>query len=185
MMKKIVIVGPESTGKSTICQELSEHFANRYPTAWVPEYAREYLNKLGHPYQYEDLLKMAKGQLELEEQSILALSEAAGERPSILFIDTDMTVMQVWSEFVFDKCDPFILDQVSRRTYDQYLLMQTDLPWSFDKLREYPDQEKRDRLFNYYYDILQRQSTPWSIIYGTGKSRTDAAISVVEKLLCN
>lgn len=61
MMKKIVIVGPESTGKSTLSQELSQHYANHYPTAWVPEYAREFLDELDRPYTYEDLLTIAKG----------------------------------------------------------------------------------------------------------------------------
>jgi NadR type nicotinamide-nucleotide adenylyltransferase len=183
MMKKIVIVGPESTGKSTISQELCQHYSTRFATAWVPEYAREYLDKLDRPYTYEDLVPIAKGQLELEEQTCRALQEASGNQPSILFIDTDMMVMQVWSEFVFDKCDSFILNEVARRNYDHYLLMQTDLPWTFDILREYPDQERRNRLFQHYYDILQRQNTGWSVISGLGKDRTNAAIKVIDNLL--
>lgn len=183
MMKKIVIVGPESTGKSTLSQELSEYYSNRFATAWVPEYAREYLDNLGHPYTYEDLIPIAKGQLESEEKTARALSEAAGNQPSILFVDTDMMVMQVWSEFVFQKCDPFILNEVVNRKYDHYLLMQTDLPWTYDKLREYPDLENRERLFKHYYDILQRQNTSWSLIAGIGKERSQAAIRVIDNLL--
>ncbi|KYP15801.1 MAG: hypothetical protein A1D16_05435 [Flavihumibacter sp. CACIAM 22H1] len=184
-MKKIVIVGPESTGKSTLSQELSDHYANQYATAWVPEYAREYLDNLGRPYTYEDLLVIAKGQLEAEEKTALALAEAAGDQASILFIDTDMMVMQIWSEFVFQKCDPFILNEVASRSYDHYLLMQTDLPWTYDKLREYPDLENRERLFKHYYDILQRQNTSWSLISGIGPERSKAAIRVIDKLLAS
>lgn len=183
MMKKIVIVGPESTGKSTLSQELSQHYANHFPTAWVPEYAREFLAELNRPYTYEDLVTIAKGQLELEEQTSQALQEASGNQPSLLFVDTDMMVMQVWSEFVFEKCDPFILNEVVRRKYDHYLLMQTDLPWTYDKLREYPDLERRNKLFQHYYDILQRQSTGWSIVSGLGKDRTNTAIRIIDNLL--
>src|SRR5690606_487313 len=156
---KIVIVGPESTGKSTICRELAEYYRRQYATAWVPEYAREFLEKIGRPYTYEDLMDIAKGQLELEERIKEKLMAEAGDRPALLFIDTIMVVMQVWSEYVFGKCDPFILDQVVSRIYDYYLLMNIDLPWTYDKLREYPDLKNREQLYHIYYDILQRQST--------------------------
>lgn len=62
-MKKIVIIGPESTGKSTLCDQLAQH----YKTVWCPEFAREYLLQYGRNYTFEDLLKIAMGQIELEE----------------------------------------------------------------------------------------------------------------------
>lgn len=183
MMKKLVIVGPESTGKSTITQELADHYAKQFPTAWVPEFAREYLENLDRPYTYEDLVPIAEGQLAWEDRTAAELAEKAGNRPSLLFVDTNMMVMQVWSEFVFQQCDPFILNKMVERQYDYYFLMQTDLPWAFDKLREYPDMESRERLFKHYYDILQRQSTPWSIISGRDANRLQHAIDIVDDLL--
>src|SRR6202012_3087974 len=96
-LTKIVIIGPESTGKSSLCEALAAH----YHTQWVPEYAREYLLKQGMDYRFEDLLTIAKGQLALEERQTAAAT-AAGK--SLLFIDTDMYVMKVWSEFVFGRC---------------------------------------------------------------------------------
>ena len=63
-IKKVVIIGPESTGKSTLCQQLAEH----YQTNWCPEYAREYLLKHGMNYTYDDLLTIAKEQIALEEK---------------------------------------------------------------------------------------------------------------------
>ena len=66
MLKKIVIIGPESTGKSTLCKQLAEH----YKTLWCPEFAREYLLKHGMNYTFDDLLTIAKGQLALENQYI-------------------------------------------------------------------------------------------------------------------
>ena len=101
----------------------------------------------------------------------------------LLFIDTDMYVMKVWSEFVFGKCDPWILGQILLRKYDGYLLCRTDLPWTADELREYPDLVTREKLFHIYKDCLINQNTPWAEIGGQASERLEAAIAVVDKLL--
>ena len=179
---KIVAIGPESTGKSTLCTDLALHFS----THWCQEYAREYLIKNGTNYSYEDLLLIAKGQLALEEKALIELSIHHSKNDStkqpILFIDTDMYVMKVWSEFVFDQCDPWILNQISERKYDGYLLCKHDLPWTKDELREYPEVEKRASLYNYYKDILINQQTPWFEVTGSETERTQQAINWVDKL---
>jgi NadR type nicotinamide-nucleotide adenylyltransferase len=178
-IKKIVIVGPESTGKSTICAQLAERFS----TSWVPEYAREYLLKHGTDYKVEDLLTIAKGQLALEEKGIQQLLEDPAATNNLLFIDTNMYVMQVWSEFVFGKCDSWILEQIVARPYDLYLLCNTDLPWVKDELREYPDMESRTRLFHIYKQILSSQQVPWVEIRGSYKQRFEIASKAVEPFL--
>src|SRR6476659_6147904 len=113
-IKKFVVIGPESTGKSTLCSQLAE----QYHTIWVPEYAREYLEKNGTDYSYDDLLIIAKGQVDLEE-SFVNLRMTNGKprmtnesqltthhspltthHSPLLFIDTDMVVMKVWCEYV-------------------------------------------------------------------------------------
>ncbi len=176
-VKKIVIIGPESTGKSTLCESLANHFQ----TIWVREYAREYLLKNGTNYTYENLLTIAKGQLKLEEKALLTLqNQSETGKPPLLFIDTDMHVMKVWSEFVFGKCDPFILNEIVQRKYDLYLLCNTDLPWIKDELREYPDLATREKLFNIYKDILINQSVPWKIISGNYEQRLQEAIQIIE-----
>jgi NadR type nicotinamide-nucleotide adenylyltransferase len=172
-LKKYVVIGPESTGKSTLCQEL----ATAYSTSWVPEYAREYLLTHGKSYQYEDLITISKGQLALEDQYS---REAVEKNSAYLFIDTDMYVMKVWSEFVYGKCDPWILHQIATRQYDGYLLCQTDLPWAPDELREYPDLVTREKLYHIYKDALVNQSTPWVEINGLSDQRTQKAIEVIE-----
>ena len=178
-MKKIVIIGPESTGKSSLCQALADH----YHTSWCPEYAREYLLKHGTNYSYDDLLTIAKGQISLEEDSIKKLEYSNQATSDVLFIDTDMYVMKVWCEYVFGKCHSYILEQIAQRKYDAYLLCNTDLPWMKDELREYPDEKNRIELFNIYKDILINQSTPFTIISGQGQERIDCAIGFIVRLL--
>lgn len=173
-VRKIVILGPESTGKSVLCQQLAEH----YNTTWCPEYAREYLLEHGTSYTYDDLLTIARNQL-LKEDDFVAKAQG---KP-VVFIDTDMHVMQVWCEFVFDKCHRFILDQVIERKYDLFLLCNNDLPWVKDELREYPDLENRVKLFHMYKDLLVNQDVPWVEISGDYDERLPVAIKAVDALL--
>ena len=185
-MKKIVVIGPESTGKSTLCLQLAEH----YQTLWCPEYAREYLEKHGKDYKYDDLLTIAKGQINGEEDmsnKLLAMSKKPNSRLTVnssqLFIDTDMYVMKVWCEFAFEKCHSWILNQIATRKYDLYLLCNVDLPWIKDKLREYPDVETRNKLYHYYKDIMVNQSIPWIDISGSYEKRLQIAINAVDELI--
>jgi NadR type nicotinamide-nucleotide adenylyltransferase len=170
-MKKFVVIGPESTGKSTLCSQLAQHFN----TKWVPEYAREYLEKSGTNYTYDDLLIIARGQIDLEE----SLSSQLTIPNSRLFIDTDMYVMKVWCEYVFNKCHNWILNRIAERKYDGYLLCNVDLPWVKDNLREYPDLETRNKLYHFYRDILINQNIPWVEINGSYRERFERAVKFV------
>ncbi|MFI5153774.1 MAG: AAA family ATPase [Chitinophagales bacterium] len=179
LSKKIVIIGPESTGKSSLSEALAKH----YGTSWCPEYAREYLLAHGMQYKYDELLTIAKGQISLEEEYLDALNQRENKNPSlqsVLFIDTDMYVMKVWCEFVFGNCHLWILDQIVQRKYDLYLLCNTDLPWVKDELREYPDPETREALFHIYKDHLVNQMTPWVEIRGQNDERLKMAIQAVD-----
>jgi NadR type nicotinamide-nucleotide adenylyltransferase len=191
MLKKIVAIGPESTGKSSLCTQLAE----RYNTLWCPEYAREYLTLYGMNYTYEDLLTIAKAQVELEEkytQLAIDNQQSASHdtypspfttHHSLLFIDTDMYVMKVWCEFVFGKCHQFILDQIAKRRYDLYLLCGIDLPWTRDDLREYPEEGPRQKLYEMYKNIMQNQFVPWVEINGNFEQRIRKAINAVDTIL--
>jgi NadR type nicotinamide-nucleotide adenylyltransferase len=194
MLKKIVIIGPESTGKSSLCEALARH----YGTEWVPEYAREYLTRHGMDYRLEDLRIIAEGQLALEDRyaaevegggvlgdvkGVVRVERELAAGRKLLFVDTDMYVMKVWSEFVFGRCDAWILEQIVRRQYDGYLLCRTDLPWADDPLREYPDGSAREQLFQIYKDCLINQSVPWEEVGGQGEDRIAAGIAAVEQLL--
>ncbi|MEP7319422.1 MAG: AAA family ATPase [Panacibacter sp.] len=179
-MKKIVIIGPESTGKSTLCEQLAKHFT----TLYCPEFARDYLTEHDMEYSFEDLLTIAKGQLGLEEEFVKKVSNQR-ENSGCIFIDTDMYVMKVWCEYVFGKCHQFILDAIAERKYDLYLLCNIDLPWAYDPLREYPTEEHRKELFRIYKDILINQQTPWAMISGSYGERLQTAIKAIEDFCMN
>jgi NadR type nicotinamide-nucleotide adenylyltransferase len=186
MIKKIVAIGPESTGKSTLCKQLAEHFH----TIWCLEYAREYLNQNGVKYGYDDLLKIAQGQLVIEDYCMEKLqaasykeqsSQLAARGSQLLFVDTNMYVMKVWYEYVFGKCEHLVLDEISKRHYDLYLLCNIDLPWTPEEMREYPDKQPRTELYNMYKDILLNQTTTWVEISGSYEERLATAIEAVKK----
>jgi NadR type nicotinamide-nucleotide adenylyltransferase len=178
MLKKIVVIGPESTGKSTLCQQLAAH----YKTGWVKEYAREYLLKNGKHYAFENLLDIAKGQIASEEFTINQLP-TTNHKPPTIFIDTDMYVMKVWCEFVFEKCHHWILNRIVERKYDLYLLCDIDLPWVADELREYPDLISRAKLYNHYKDIMLNQDVPWINISGNYEERLQTAVAAIETII--
>jgi NadR type nicotinamide-nucleotide adenylyltransferase len=180
---KIVAIGPESTGKSTLCANLAEH----YNTNWCREYAREYLLTHGTIYTFDDLLTIAEGQLRLEQEATeacidLHIAQKKEGRP-LLFLDTDMYVMKVWCEFVFGKCHPKILNQIVTRKYDGYLLCKPDLPWVKDELREYPDLVTRERLYHHYKDLLINQTTPWFEVLGKDAERIQSTTTWVSNLI--
>jgi NadR type nicotinamide-nucleotide adenylyltransferase len=184
LLKKVVIIGPESTGKSTLCKQLAQD----YETLWVPEFAREYLEKSGTDYSYEDLLSIAKGQIELEEKITREIQNQKSEieniiQPSLLFIDTDMYVMKVWCEYAFNKCHNWILNQIAMRKYDLYLLCNIDLPWIKDNLREYPDFDTRAKLYSYYKDTMINQAVTWIDISGDYQQRFEEAIYAIDSIL--
>lgn len=173
MLKKIVIIGPESTGKSTLSGQLAEH----YGTHWVPEFAREYIDNLTRPYQENDLLEIAKGQIESEA---LFAKQAA---QNLLFCDTDLYVIKVWSEHKYNRCHPWILEQIARRLYDCYILTDIDMSWQPDPQREHPQPEMRQYFFNIYKDIVQQSGIPFVIVSGDEKTRLATAVNAINNLI--
>jgi NadR type nicotinamide-nucleotide adenylyltransferase len=172
-LQKIVILGPESTGKSTLCEALAKH----YNVFQCPEYARQFLTENGLKYNYEDLLTIANGQLTLEDEWT---QKSIENKKNTLVVDTDMYVMKVWCEYVFQNAHTFILEKINERKYDLYLLCDIDLPWAKDEMREYPDPQPRAELFAIYKDLLMNQTTPWGIVSGMGEERTKNAIKIIE-----
>ncbi|MCB0521064.1 MAG: ATP-binding protein [Lewinellaceae bacterium] len=169
-MRKIVLTGPESTGKTTLAKQLAGHFGAQ----WVPEYAREYLESLGRKYVQDDLIEIAKGQIAKEDFF------AQGNSRFIL-CDTSLEVIQIWSKVVFGNCAPWITEQLKMRQPDLYLLCQPDLPWAPDPLRENPND--RDVLYTIYQQELAALGTDFIQINGIGNERFDKAAAEIEKFI--
>lgn len=171
-IKKIAIIGPECTGKS----ELSQYLSTYFNTCWVAEYARAYLENLDTPYQESDLLKIARGQISLED-------EWEKEANGIMICDTNLLVIKIWSNFKYGRCDEEILRMIQNRTYDLHLLTYIDIPWQEDPQREHP--EKREILWNIYKEELEMRNTPYIEIKGEREVRRAAAVNAIEQLLKN
>jgi NadR type nicotinamide-nucleotide adenylyltransferase len=170
MLKKIAIIGPESTGKSILAEDLAAF----YNTVFVPEFARNYLSGLGRPYNQYDLLQIAKKQ----QEWIFSYQKKATD---YLFVDTELMVIKIWSEFKYKNVHPWIISELNKQTFDLYLLTAVDLPWENDPLREHPNQ--REKLFKLYEKELQKQNFPYRIVSGTGKNRTLNAIEQLDTFL--
>lgn len=171
MPKRILILGPESTGKSTLAEDLATYFGE----PWVPEFAREYLEKIDRPYHFEDLVEIGKGQVLLED-------ELAKKAKKFLFCDTDLRVIHIWSEHRFGKTDPWVLEEIQRRTYELILLTDIDLPWEPDPLREHPELEMRQYFFEKYQKLAEQSGIPFLTISGDRETRLKTALEAVDKL---
>lgn len=172
---KVVLFGPESTGKTT----LSELLAEQYDTVWVPEYARAYLqekwDKEGKTIEPKDLLPIAKGQMKSEN----LLAEKANK---ILFCDTDLLQYKVYSEVYYHgKVEPLLNKAALENTYNLYLLTYIDTPWEADDLRDRP--HDREFMFNAFKNALEKHNRPYKLLKGDIKSRLDIAIAAIDTLL--
>ena len=170
-MKKIVITGPESTGKTTLSKKLSEY----YDVPLVEEFAVKYLTKTGGKYTYRDLLKIAKGQIEIENR-VLQNSDSG-----LLISDTDLITIKIWSKVKYGKISRWIMQTIRNRHYDHYLLCYPDIPWEYDPFRENPDD--RDWLFGLYEKELKKYGKKYTIIKGSKEIRFKTAIGIIENIL--
>jgi NadR type nicotinamide-nucleotide adenylyltransferase len=170
MIKKVIITGPESTGKSTLAKRLAEH----YQTLWVPEYAREYIDRLNRPYNWQDLLNIMEGQLRTEKAM-------EGKAKDILFYDTSLLVIKVWYEYKFGALHPLIREKLRHFTCNLFLLSDVDLPWKYDPQREHPHQ--RSYFFQVYKKELEHMGVDFVIISGTGETRLKHAINAIDRTI--
>ena len=169
MQRKIAIVGPESTGKTMLTGLLATH----YKAGMVKEVAREYIDALSRNYVLDDLVAIARLQLEEEDK--------ASREQTIVFCDTNLAVVKIWAEFVFGTCPTFIDRNFKERRYDLHLLTHIDLPWEPDPQREHP--QHRAELFARYKNLLDHNQLPYHIITGMGDQRVSNAISLLDNFL--
>lgn len=166
-VKKIAVVGPESTGKSTIAAQLAEY----YNTIWVPEFARGYCETLTAPCTWQDEINMFHGQLELEKSLLPKANK-------LLICDTTFITVKIWSDYTFGKAPQEVLDELPKHPYDFYLLMDIDLPWQDDPLRDFP------HLREYFMEVWQRElralNATYKVISGSDSQRIQNGISAID-----
>lgn len=170
IIKKIAVVGPESTGKSTISAQLADH----YRTVWVPEYAREYCAALTEPCTWQDEINMFLGQLELESRMLPLANK-------ILICDTTFITVKIWSDHMFGETPQEVLDELPRRPYDLYLLMDIDLPWQEDPLRDFP--HMREHFMEVWHSELKALGANYHLISGSNEERLKNAIEEIDGFL--
>ena len=172
---KIVLFGPESSGKTTLSKEL----ANHYNSLWVKEYARDYLqdkwNNESKVCELEDLIPIAVGQMKLENE-LTKVSE------HILICDTDLLETKVYSETYYDGfCDQNLEKYAKENTYDLYILTDIDIPWEKDDLRDKPDD--RQKMFDAFKETLIKYNRPYIKVSGPLELRLNKAVKAIDKLL--
>jgi len=168
-VKKIVVLGAESTGKSTLCESLAQH----YQTVFVPEYARTYFNihDINH-YSIKDLETIAKAQIELEEDYVKKANK-------LLFCDTSLITIKIWAIHRFNQIPEFLKNNIKSTDYHMYLITNNDVPWLVDNQRK--NEVSRDHLFKWNQYEMQKLGVNYHIVKGLGKNRLQYAIDLIEK----
>jgi nicotinamide riboside kinase len=168
-MTRIAVTGPESTGKTVLAEQLSSHLNG----VLIAEYARDYLDQLRRPYTPIDVVNIGKEQF----RRIIEASEM--ETPAMV-ADTELLVISIWLQFKYGLTDPDIEEMLQAQPFDIYLLCDTDLPWEEDPLRENPNE--REALFALYQNRLNALRVPYRIVSGTGETRKNNALRMIDLL---
>lgn len=170
---KIALFGPESTGKTTLAKQLAAH----YETEWVPEFARDYLQKRWEENQHiceaDDMLPIAYGQMSLENEK-LSLAK------KYLFCDTNLMVTKVFSEIYYGFCDPLLNEEALEHEYDLFFLTDIDVPWEKDDIRDKP--EGRETVFSVFKQTLIDNKKPFITLSGNKESRLAKAAIIIDNL---
>ena len=172
---KVVLFGPESTGKTTLSKQLARH----YNTVWTPEYAREYLQKKWNnerkTCEKEDLIPIAIGQMNLENK----LGKKADK---LLICDTDLLETKVYSEeFYGGTVDLKLSEAVDKNKYDLYLLTYIDTPWEEDDLRDRPEQ--RLEMFTAFENTLKKYKKNYILLKGDKETRLKNATEAIDEII--
>ena len=153
---------------------MAAQLAAHYGTAFAPEFARKYLEASGPHCSLEDIEEIARGQMVAEAEA-----EARGHR--VVFCDSDLLVIKIWSEHAFGICPEWILRCIAQQQYDLVLLMGVDLPWQPDPLREHP--HLRQQFYDLYHRELREHMANFAEISGPPERRFSQACFLVDELL--
>lgn len=167
---KIAIVGPESTGKSTLSSALAKYF----DTVWVPEYARYYCAALTAPCTLQDEINMFYGQLAVEQ----AMEVVA--KNNLLFCDTTILTVKIWSDYQLGETPKIVLDELKNHPYDFYILLKNDIPWQEDPLRDFKD------MGDYFMEVWRKELISLNATFveiGGTEDRLQNAINEIKSFL--
>lgn len=165
-MKRIVVTGAESSGKSTLAQFLANRF--RIPTA--PEYARIYLETHGAAYDYAVVHQIAR-------EHLVYQSERVSKASAWGIYDTDLLNFIIWCEVAYGNCESWLREAAARETHHVYLICKPDTPWEYDPLRESP--HDRELLYEKHLDAVIATGREYQIISGMGSERMEQAEQAV------
>jgi len=166
-MLRIAITGPESTGKTTLALALSEY----YKVSFIPEYAREYLEKRNGNYEQSDLDTIAKGQFQSLESSL----------DKVIICDSDFSVLEIWSQYKYKNVSELINLLVGKKLFDLHILCSPDIPWEADPLRENPN--SREHLFELYKNSLTQNNKHFIVVNGSPKNRLEKSLAAIDTLI--
>ena len=166
--KNIVITGAESSGKTTLFKELKSLTG----FSFLPEFSRSYINQINRPYDYNDILEIAK----LYEKEL----EIASKNELSIISDTDLLTLLIWCEYKYDKCHSFIKESLTKNPPDFYLLCSPNIPWEFDSQRENPN--NRVKLFNIYLKKIMELGIDFEIIEGNSSKRLIQTKNILQNI---
>ena len=169
-MIRVVLTGSESTGKSTLAEQL----AARYGAECVPEFVRGFAERKGAPIEYSDHGAIARGQIALEDEHIAR----AGR---LVVQDTDLLSTVVYCRHYFGACPPWIEESAHARRPDLYLLCEIDLPWVADGVRDRG--HLREEMQQQFRDTAMASGAAVAIVTGVGESRLERAVEAIDALL--
>jgi nicotinamide riboside kinase len=166
---RIVLTGPESTGKTKI----SEFLAEKLNAEWIPEYARYYMSSLSGKYNYDDVEHVARKQVEDYHKYT---------QPGIVIFDTWLIITKVWFQRVYKRMPEWLEEEISNLKIDLFLLCEPDIPWEEDPVRE-NDGKTRITLYNLYKEEILRLGVSYRVIKGYGEIRNLNALKAVEEFV--
>jgi len=180
-VKRVVVIGAESTGKTTLARMLAE----RFETEWVPEFAREHWErKIGKwspadpapSWSPDEFLEIATEQQRSEEA-------AARRANRVLFADTNAFATGTWHERYQKARDPRVDAIGARDKVDLYLLTSPDVPFVQDGVRD--GEHIREWMDARFAEQLASGRTPVVRLSGPYEQRFERAVAAVERLLGN
>ena len=167
-VRRVAILGAESTGKSTLAAALAAHYA----TLWVPEYLREFVDTMGRVPQEADQYPIARTQMEHEEAA------AAGAR-RFLFCDTTPMMTALYSRWYWNRVDAQLARIEARHDYACTFVTAPDSPWEADGLMRESD-AVRQAIHAQVLQMLDARRIAYTLVTGTLEQRIGQAIDVLE-----